>query len=92
MDVNGVTVVIFGFGTVFVGLILLIVAIGIMSGIIKNAVKAPAAAPAVNAAPAPAADQIENRGPFVAAAAAAIATVMGTDVSGLRIVSIKKVK
>ena len=94
MEVNGVTVAIFGFGTVFVGLICLIFVISAMSFIYnKVAKKAPAAAPAAKAAPAPVQDdKIENRGQFVAAVSAAIATVMGTDVSGLRIVSIKKVK
>jgi len=95
MEVNGVTVVIFGFGTVFVGLISLIFVISLMSAIYNKVAKkaAPAAAPAAKAAPAPAADdKIENRGQFVAAVSAALATVMGKDVSGLRIVSIKKVK
>ena len=94
MEVNGVTVVIFGFGTVFVGLIALIFVISVMSFIYNKVAKKEApAAPAAKAAPAPAQDdKIENRGQFVAAVSAAIATVMGTDVSGLRIVSIKKVK
>jgi len=92
MEVNGVTVVIFGFGTVFVGLVMLIFVIGAMSFIYNKGVKAPAAAPAAKAAPAPVNDQIENRGAFAAAVSAALATVMGKDVSGLRIVSIKKVK
>lgn len=84
-----------GLGTVFVGLISLIFIIRLMSFLYglfagKSASKAPAPAP--TAAPAASAEPIENRQQFVAAVSAAIATVMGTEVSGLRITSIKKVK
>jgi len=96
MELNGLTIFIFGFGTVFIGLVSLIFVISAMSFIYnKFAKKASSAAPAAKAAPAPAPaqdDMIEDRGAFVAAVSAAIATVMGKDVSGLRIVSIKKVK
>jgi len=92
-------VCIMGIGTVFVGLICLIVLCTIMSKICKvleGAVKQPAApAAAQAAAPAPAAvpvnAEIPNRQQFVAAVSAAIAEDMGTDVSGIRIVSIKRV-
>jgi len=82
-----------GFGTVFVGLICLIFIIKLMSVIFsalqgkKKAEPAPAAAPA----PAPAAEEIPNRSQFIAAVSAALATVMGTDVSGLRILSVKRI-
>lgn len=84
-----------GLGTVFVGLICLIFIIRLMSFLYglfagKSASKAPA--PASTTAPAASAEPIENRQQFVAAVSAAIATVMGTEVSGLRITSIKKVK
>ena len=82
-----------GFGTVFVGLICLIFIIKLMS-VIFNALqgkKKAAPAPAAAVAPAPAAEEIPNRGQFIAAVSAAIATVMGTDVSGLRILSVKKI-
>ena len=80
-----------GLGTVFVGLISLIFIIRLMSFLYglfagKSASRAPTAAPAATSEP------IENRQQFVAAVSAAIATVMGTEVSGLRITSIKKVK
>lgn len=84
-----------GFGTVFVGLICLILIIKLMSIILakSNAKKtdAPekASAPAAQAAaPAP---EIENRGQFIAAVSAAIAASIGTEVTGLRILSVKKV-
>lgn len=80
-----------GLGTVFVGLICLIFIVklmsflfGLFSGKHADAAQAPT--------PASAPEQIENRQQFVAAVSAAIATVMGTNVSGLRITSIKKVK
>ncbi len=82
-----------GLGTVFVGLISLIFIIRLMSflyGLFAG--KSASRAPAPTAAPAAAAEPIENRQQFVAAVSAAIATVMGTEVSGLRITSIKKVK
>lgn len=81
-----------GLGTVFFGLICLIFITKLMSAIITANEKKKAAAPVpAAAAPAPAAETIANRGAFVAAVAASIATVMGTDVSGVRIHSIKKV-
>ena len=77
-----------GFGTVFVGLIALIYIVKLVSLII-NKIPQKKAEPVKKAAPA--AEPIENRQQFVAAVAAAIATVMGKDVSGIRIISIKKV-
>ena len=82
-----------GLGTVFFGLICLIFITQLMSAIITASEKKKAAAPApVAAVVAPSTETIANRGAFVAAVAASIASVMGTDVSGIRIHSIKKVK
>ena len=83
---------ILGFGTVFVGLLALILIV-ILSSKIITSLSAKKKEEPVKAAPAPAAggDEIPNRQEFVAAVSAAIATVMGKDVSGLRIRSIKKV-
>lgn len=83
-----------GFGTVFVGLICLILIIKLMSVILAaKPAKDKSAAPVGQQAPAPAAAApvIENRGQFIAAVSAAIAAAMGTDVTGLRILSVKKV-
>lgn len=78
-----------GLGTVFVGLIALILICYIMSAIVKaftKKEKAVAASPAVSPAQAP----IPNKGEFAATVAAAIAEDLGTDVTGIRIKSIKK--
>lgn len=87
-------VVAMGLITVFVVLICLIVIIKIMGAIMVkvtgNAPKAAtAAAPA--AAPVQAAAPAVNKQPVVAAIAVAIAEEMGTDVSHIRIHSIKKI-
>ena len=84
-----------GLGTVFVGLISLIFIIRLMSflyGLFAGKSASGAPAPASTTATAATSEPIENRQQFVAAVSAAIATVMGTEVSGLRITSIKKVK
>ena len=80
-----------GLGIVFIGLIALILIVKLM-GVIMRAVgkqkKEPEKAPApAAAAPVPEGD----RGEIIAAVSAAIATVLGESVSGIRIVSFKKV-
>ncbi len=86
-----------GMGIVFVGLICIIIICYLMSRIVKalegNKESAPAsapvaAAPAVNTAPAAA--PIANRQELVAVIACAIAEELGTDVSAIRIKSIKQ--
>ena len=106
-DLPFLTVFVLGFGTVFVGLLALILIITLLGKIMKGsaakqaekAVKAapaqqPAAPVAVAAepepAPEPVVEEIEDRQSMVAAISAAIATVMGEDVSGIRIVSITR--
>ena len=90
-EISNLFVVIMGIGTVFFGLLSIVVLTTIMSAVIrsmegKKKDEAPAAAPAaVAAAP------IANRGELVAAIAACVAEDLGTDVSGIRIVSIKNV-
>ena len=102
------TVFVLGFGTVFVGLLALILIITLLGKIMgqsaaKEAAKAakavPAEQPAAPApvaaepepAPEPAVEEIEDRESMVAAISAAIATVMGEDVSGIRILSITRI-
>ena len=77
MDYSSVFVVLMGMGTVFFGLICLIVLTSIMGRILGRE-----AAPA---APEP------NRQELVAAVSAAIAEELGTDITGIRILSMKKV-
>ena len=85
-------VIIMGLCTVFIGLICIIAICYAMSAVVrkldagKSAPASEAAAPAAPAAPA----AIENRGELVAAIAAAIAEELGKDVSGIRILSIKR--
>lgn len=81
-----------GMGIVFVGLICIIFICKLMSAVVRAIEKKPdESAPAVSAAPAaPAVAPVENRGALSAAIAAAIAEEMGTDVSGIRILSIKR--
>ena len=97
-ELSGAFVVAMGMGTVFVGLICIIILIKLMSWIINAAVKTAPAKPqaAAPAAPAPAAAaavpaEIPNRGEFVAAVSAAIAEDLGTDVSKIQIISIKRI-
>ena len=84
-----------GFGTVFVALIALVFIIKIMGGICGKLVKKKpeVTVPVKKSASVNSqkTEQIENRGEIIAAASAAIATVMGKDVEAIRIVSMKKV-
>ena len=92
-DANAISsgsVVAFGLGLTFVGLICIIIICMIMGAICQKFVKNTPAAPAAAAAPAPKKAEIANKGEFVAAVAAAIAEDLGTDVSGIRIHSIKQ--
>ena len=77
-----------GMGTVFFGLICLIVLTMIMGNIVGGRAVPAVAAPAPAAA-APAAPE-GNRQEIAAAVAAAIAEELGTDVTGIRILSMKK--
>ena len=86
-------VVLMGIGTVFFGLICIIVLSMAMSAICRSMGGAPVPAPAVPspapAVPAPGA-AIPNRQAMIAAIAAAIAEEEGTDLAGIRILSVKK--
>lgn len=87
-------VVLMGLITVFVVLICLIIIIKLMGAIMVKAApaeQAEAAVPAPAAAPAAAPAVSGNKQQVVAAIAVAIAEEMGTDVSHIRIHSIKRV-
>jgi len=77
-----------GMGIVFFGLICLIVLTMIMGSLVSRV--APAAIPAP-AAPVPAAVPEGNRQEIAAAVSAAIAEELGTDITGIRILSMKKI-
>ena len=86
MDYSNLFVCLMGLCTVFVGLICIIVLVSVMSNVVRRtdaktaapAIPAPAAAPAVSAV-------------TPEMVAAAIAEDMGTDISAIRIVSMKKI-
>ncbi len=88
-------VVFLGIGIVFLGLICIVILCVLMGKVVRLLEKreAPAAAPAPTAAapaaPAPAA--IPNRQELVAAISCCLAEELGTDVSAIRIVSLKKI-
>lgn len=81
-----------GIGTVFFGLICIILLTTAMSAICRSMGDKTPAAPAAAAPAAPAAqvDAIPNRQAMIAAIAVAVAEEMGTDPAGIRILSVKK--
>ncbi len=91
MDYSNLFVCLMGICTVFIGLICIIVLVSVMSYVCRKTEKAPApvAAPAVSAAPA--ATEPGKTPELIAAISAAIAEEMGTDISAIRIVSLKKI-
>ena len=92
MEISNSLAVGIGLGTVFAGLIGLILICYIMSSLVKAFAKKESATPAkVANQPAPASAVIANKGEFAAAVACAIAEDLGTDVTGIRIKSIKRV-
>lgn len=89
-NISSALVMVLGMGTVFAGLIMLILLTKLMSVVIGRGKDAEQAKTAPVAAAAPAAG-ISDRKAFDAAIAAAIATYMGNEPEGLRIHSIKRV-
>lgn len=85
MEYSSIFVCLMGMGTVFFGLICLIALTYLMSAVVGRGKKA---APA----PVPAAPQTagEVTPELVAAVSAALAEELGTDITGIRIVSMKK--
>ena len=90
LAVPGWQVFLMGFGMVFIGLICIIILCSILGAVCRNMFKdTPAAQTHGNAAPINT-GSVKNKGEFTAAIAAAIAEDMGTDVKGIRILSINK--
>ena len=90
LAVPGWQVFLMGFGMVFIGLICIIILCSILGAVCKNMFKdAPAFKAQGNTAPENN-GTVKNKGEFAAAVAAAIAEEMGTDVKGIRILSINK--
>ena len=95
MPVNDLFVVAMGIGTVFVGLICIIVLckiLGVCCQLLakKETDELPATTATAPVASAPVPAVIPNRRETVAAIAAAIAEDLGEDISAIRIVSIEK--
>ncbi len=91
-------VVLLGLGIVFVGLICIVILCVLMGKVVRllenkgeNAVLMAPAAPVAPAVPAAPVDTISNRGELVAAISCCLAEELGTDVSAIRILSLKKV-
>lgn len=86
------TVVLLGIGTVFVGLICIVILCTIMGKIVPALTKKEAApAASLPTAPsAPVSAPISNRQQLVAAISCVLAEELGTDVKSIRIVSLKK--
>lgn len=94
MEYSSLFVIVLGLVTTFVGLICIIFLAKIMSLLCKIVAKNDTTDTKPQVANPKAVVQnndIPNRGEFVAAISAAIAEDMGTDVSSIRILSIKKV-
>lgn len=88
MEYSSLFVCLMGMGTVFFGLICLIVLTTVMGKVVGGRA-VPAAAVPVPAAPAPAAPE-GNRQEIAAAVSAAIAEELGAGITGIRIISMKK--
>ena len=91
MEISSGLVVALGMGTVFVGLIAIIVLCYIMSAVVrffekgKKIEQAPSVQAAANNAP------IANKQELVAASCAVIAEELGTDVKNIKVLSFKRV-
>ncbi len=91
-------VVLLGLGTVFVGLICIVILCVLMGKVVRllenkgeNTVSMAPTVPAAPAASVAPVDTISNRGELVAAISCCLAEELGTDVSAIRILSLKKV-
>ena len=88
MDYSNLFVCLMGLGTVFVGLVCIILLVTLMSYVCRKSERKSAPAPAAAPVHAPKA----GVGPeLIAAVSAAIAEEMGTDISAIRIISMKQI-
>lgn len=91
MELSNLFVVLMGMGIVFIGLICIIVLISIMGAFCQKAFREEKKEEPVVTPAAPAHTPIANRQEFIAAVSAAIADDLGTDVSAIRILSVKEI-
>lgn len=88
MDYSNLFVCLMGLGTVFVGLVCIILLVTLMSYVCRKSEEKSAPAPVAATVDAPKA----GVGPeLIAAVSAAIAEEMGTDISAIRIISMKQI-
>lgn len=90
MEVSNLFVCVMGMGVTFFGLTCLIVLTTLLSKLGGQTTSAPVQREAVPV-PAPAAEAIPNRQELIAAISVALAEELGTDVKGIRILSLKKI-
>lgn len=88
---SNVLVVAMGVGTVFFGLVCIVLLCLIMSAICRAAEKKPEKSVAPATAATASVQPIENRQEIIAAVSAAVAEELGTDISAIRIHSFKKI-
>lgn len=85
-------VVLLGVGIVFVGLVCIVILCVLMGKVVRLLEnKGENVVPMAPAAPIAPADAISNRGELVAAISCCLAEELGTDVSAIRILSLKKI-
>ena len=89
MDYSNLFVCLMGLGTVFVGLVCIILLVTLMSFVCRKTEGKSAPAPVF--APVAAAPKTGVTPELIAAVSAAIAEEMGTDVSAIRIISMKQI-
>ena len=88
MDYSNLFVCLMGLCTVFIGLICIIALVTVMSAVVRKTERKPASA----SSPAPLSQATSEITPeLVAAVSAAIAEELGSDISAIRIVSMKKI-
>ena len=90
MEYSDLFVCLMGLGTVFVGLVCIILLVTLMSLVCRSTGEKPAPTPAAPAAPA-GAPKVGTSPELIAAVSAAIAEEMGTDISAIRIISMKQI-
>ena len=88
MDYSNLFVCLMGLCTVFIGLICIIALVTVMSAVVRKTEKKPVPASSPVSAAQPASEVTPE---LVAAVSAAIAEELGSDISAIRIVSIKKI-
>ncbi len=84
MGDNALFVTLMGMGTVFIGLVCIVILCTIMSAVVRSFTKKPEKVEPV------ATVAIANKQEFIAAVSAAIAEDMETDITGIRILSVKR--